>query len=595
MEIVSRFPGLTPEVDVGLRSFLSVPLVSNDRVIGVLHLRSVTPNIYSESRVALAQSIANQIAGAISNSQIYTEARQVERALRDSEERCRMLVEHAGDALFLHDLEGSLIQVNQQACDVLGYTREELLGLSVSDVETTFGQKRLEQVWGQMVPGTPLTISGVHRRKDGTTFPVEVRLVKFDEAGSPLLLALARDITERTHLEDQILQSQKMQAVGLLAGGVAHDFNNMLSAIMSYVYLATELIPEGDKAIGYLQQVQRAAERAGQLTRRLLAFSRPQMIEPRIIDLSAVVIDIVKMIRPLIGENIELVTIPNETLWTVEADPTQIEQVFVNLAFNARDAMPEGGKLTIETANITIDADYTRLHPDAVMGDHVLLVITDTGTGMSKEVESHAFDPFYTTKEVGKGTGLGLSMCYGIVTQSGGHITLNTELGQGTTVKIYLPRSEGSVEMVPSGDYEDAIPMGSETILLVEDEQIVRSVSTEMLEERGFIVLRASNGEDALRVAHEHGEDIHLLLTDVVMPLMGGWELAKRFKELYPEAGVIYMSGYTGDLNLHQDILSEVNAFVPKPFTSRELLPKVRAVLDAQRKNSPSPPETRMA
>jgi signal transduction histidine kinase len=395
--------------------------------------------------------------------------------------------------------------------------------------------------------------------------------------------ALARIRLDEEHqrLEAQYHQAQKMEAVGRLARGVAHDFNNLLTAIMGYAGLTLQTLPPDDPVRSDIEGIQKTAERATNLTRQLLAFARKQIIHPTVLNLNDLILNVDKMLRRLIGEDIELVTLPAPELGQVKADPGQLEQVLLNLAVNARDAMPKGGKLTIETANVTLDEDYTSQHAEVTAGEYVMLSVSDTGMGMTEEVKTHLFEPFFTTKEKDKGTGLGLATCFGIVKQSGGHIEVYSEVDQGTTFKVYLPRLEETVSPVPVQAKSDDLPWGTETVLLVEDESSVRELASRLLRQQGYKVLEAANGDEALRVVQEYAEaEIDLLLTDMVMPQLGGRELADRLKAMWPGVKVLFISGYTDDAVVHHGVLEPGIAFLPKPFSSRILVRKVREVLD---------------
>ncbi|MGA2384572.1 MAG: ATP-binding protein [Gemmatimonadales bacterium] len=388
------------------------------------------------------------------------------------------------------------------------------------------------------------------------------------------------NITERKRLEAQLRQAQKMESVGRLAGGVAHDFNNLLTVILSGAALAKDGLPERDPARSEIREIEEAANRAAVLTRQLLAFARRQAAEPRALDLNAVTLAMDKMLRRLIGEDVELVTLLAENLGAVWADPGHIEQVLVNLTVNARDAMPGGGKLTIETSNVTLDAESAARHIGMAPGEYVMLAVSDSGCGMAPEILEHIFEPFFTTKELGGGTGLGLSTCYGIVKQSGGWIWAYSEPGRGTTFKIYLPRIQAEAEAFSPAS-SAALRGGTETILLVEDNAQVRDIALRSLRERGYRVLQAANGGEALRAAENQSEPIALLLTDVVMPQMGGSELAERVRALRPQIKVLYTSGYTEHVIVHHEGLGPGTAFLPKPFDPAGLARKVREVLDA--------------
>jgi two-component system, cell cycle sensor histidine kinase and response regulator CckA len=405
-------------------------------------------------------------------------------------------------------------------------------------------------------------------------------LVTVESSGNiPMILrGVMFDVTERKHLEAQLLQAQKMESMGRLAGGIAHDFNNLLTAIMGYTDLTLLAVPPPGRANENLQQIKQAALRAVDLTRQLLAFARRQVAEPQILDVNELVRDTSKLLRRLIGEDIELVLPAAAGTALIKANAGQIEQVLINLAVNARDAMPRGGTLTIATTQVTLE----RQHGPLREGKYVCLTVTDTGVGMSDEAKDHMFEPFFTTKEVGKGTGLGLATCYGIITQSGGHIEIDSQSGRGTTVIIYLPVVSGvASQALPQRDAPE-ISRGHETVLLVEDEPAVRVLSADVLRRQGYTVLEAQNGEDALRLAAAHeGRPIHLLMTDVVMPQMGGESLAASFQSSYPEARVLFTSGYAESESFRARVRSKGAAFIEKPFTPAALARKVREVLDA--------------
>ena len=395
------------------------------------------------------------------------------------------------------------------------------------------------------------------------------------------MVCIAADMSERRQSEEQILQSQKMETVGRLAGGVAHDFNNMLTAIINYTHLATTQIYEPEAARKYLREVQVAAERASRITSQLLAFSRHHIISPRVLDLNDIIMDTSAMLRRLIGEDIELVTLALANPGLVRVDPLQIEQVVLNLVINARDAMPEGGKVWVETANVSLNEEWVATRPGVTVGDYVMLSVSDNGVGMTKEVRTQVFEPFYTTKEVGRGTGLGISTCYGIVAQSGGFIEVQSEVGQGTTVNVYLPQAEGALESLPLRDDQGYLPVGTETVLVVEDEPQVRKVTAEMLRAQGYKVMEAANGTEAMAVVERVDEPVNLLLTDVVMPLMGGPELADRVTKAHPETQVLYMSGHVDEAIVDGQVFRNQGAFLQKPFTAPTLARRVRETLYA--------------
>ena len=422
-------------------------------------------------------------------------------------------------------------------------------------------------------------------RKDGMVVPVEyVSTPIRDERGKVAgAVVVFRDITERRRLETMVQQSQKMEAVGRLAGGVAHDFNNILGVITGYGELMRRQIEAEHPARPRLEQVLKAAERAAGLTRQLLAFSRRQVIQPRILDLSALVTDLDKMLHRVIGEDVELELRRVPDLGAVKADSTQLEQVVLNLVVNARDAMPKGGHLTIETANVDFDEAYAAAHPPATAGRFVMLSVSDSGIGMDAETQRRIFEPFFTTKAPGEGTGLGLATVYGVVKQNGGFIWVYSEPGRGTSFKVYLPRVDERPDALGAERGPAPVPGGRETILLVEDTEGLREVIGEVLAEGGYTLIQASHGEEALAVARRHEGPIHLLLTDLVMPKLGGADLAGELASLRPEMRVLYMSGYTEGAISRQGVLREGSVLLEKPFTNDRLATAVREALDARR------------
>jgi two-component system cell cycle sensor histidine kinase/response regulator CckA len=385
---------------------------------------------------------------------------------------------------------------------------------------------------------------------------------------------------EREALQEQLRQSQKMEAIGRLAGGVAHDFNNLLTVIKGYSQLSLAEMKQGDPFRENIEEIKKSADRASDLTRQLLAFSRRQIMEMKVIDLNTVLNNLDKMLRRVIGEDIELVTVLGEDLGQVKTDPGQIEQVIMNLSVNARDAMRKGGKLTLETANVELDEKYARGHIAVKPGPYVMLSVSDTGVGMSPEVRDRVFEPFFTTKEKGKGTGLGLSTVYGIVKQSGGNIWVYSEPGKGTTFKIYLPRVDEPLEEIKEKVVKDDLPRGNETVLIVEDEEDVLKLAGRILSRQGYKVLEATSGNDALEVCREEKQPIHLILTDVVMPQMSGRELIEKCREVRQDFKAVYMSGYTNNAITHHGVLEKGMNYIQKPFTVDGLARKVREVLD---------------
>ena len=487
--------------------------------------------------------------------------------------------------LCIADMDGHFKRLNHAWEKTLGYSMDELIDRPFMDfVHPDDQESALRALEDQRQQKEIIGFVNRYRHKDGSYRWIEWR-------SSPMgnhVYALAMDITdrkqaeaERERLEERLRGSQKMEAIGRLAGGVAHDFNNLLSVILSYADFALEELEESDPIREDIVEIHTAGERAAALTSQLLAFSRKLVLKPTVINLNTVVADMESMVRRLLGEDIDIVVELAEDLGRVKADPGQIEQVIMNLAVNARDAMPLGGKLTVETQNMVLDQSYTREHPEVTPGQFVLLSVADTGSGMSAEAQERIFEPFYTTKQLGKGTGLGLATVYGIVKQSGGNILVYSEEGQGTAFKVYLPRVDAPVTSTDRS--HEAVPTGgSETVLIVEDESAVRRLAERILRKGGYEVLAAANGGEALLLCEQHGTGVDMLLTDVVMPRMSGRELAGRLVEHCPELKVLYMSGYTDNAIVHHGVLDEGMSFISKPFSAAELAFKVRQILDGQ-------------
>jgi PAS domain S-box-containing protein len=483
------------------------------------------------------------------------------------------------------DPEGIITFINPEFTRLYGYGEEEIVG-KVTPRILKGGNMQPEEYlvfWKTILDKRVARGEMLNRTKEGRLVSVEVSVNPIlDEHGDITgFLAIQRDVTRRKQLEEQFRQAQKMEAVGRLAGGVAHDFNNILTVINGYSEVMLDQLKPENTHHKYASEIKKAGERAAGLTRQLLAFSRQQVLEPQVLDLNHVIANVHAMLKRLIGEDIDLVTVPRPDLGRVKADPGQIEQILLNLAVNARDAMPRGGKLSIETGNVDLDDSYTSGDFVVKPGPYVMLAATDSGTGMDAETQKRIFEPFFTTKEKGKGTGLGLSTVYGIVKQSEGYITVYSEMGHGTTFKIYLPRVDASAEVVRPVTTEVAGAHPHETVLLVEDDTPIRRLIFDTLKSRGYNVLQAQNGDEAIQLAGRYLDPIQLMLTDLVMPGMSGRVLAERMVALHPESRVLYMSGYTDDAVIRHGGLGAGAAFLQKPFTPDAVANKVRQVLDA--------------
>jgi two-component system cell cycle sensor histidine kinase/response regulator CckA len=510
-----------------------------------------------------------------------TERQKAEKEMRKSEERFRKLFDSNTIGIVIADLTGNTLEANEAYLAMLGYTREEFREGTIRWNEITPAEhlaRDLEAVEELRRTGIASPWEKELLRRDGTRVPVLIGVAML-EATEGSCIAYIVDLTERRRMEEQFRQAQKMEAVGKLAGGVAHDFNNLLTVMLGYADLMAERFQPDSVDFEQLGEIIAAGQRAAGLTRQLLAFSRQQVLERRVLDVNELIRNVEKMLRRLIGEDVDLAAVLDPALSRVRADAGQLEQVIMNLAVNARDAMPRGGRLTIETANVDLDEAYARSHVTVRPGKYVMVAVSDTGSGMSAEVRSRVFEPFFTTKEQGKGTGLGLATVYGIVKQSGGYIWVYSEPEKGTTFKIYLPKAEEDVEAEAAPEAEPLSLHGSETVLLVEDEESVRSLSREILEARGYTVLEASGGAQALDIARDYPQPIHLVLTDIVMPEMGGTDLALRLEALRPGIRVLYMSGYTDDTVVRHGFLQEGRVFLQKPFAPESLARKVREVL----------------
>jgi len=502
--------------------------------------------------------------------------------LNDRFRRLSALVEHSPLGILVLDPDHRVQIANPAFISLFGYSPEDLQGRNPDDLIAPGGDVLRAEAAGltrDSLAGHQIHIVTVRRRKDGALVEVEIYGVPLLENGRLIgVYAIYQDLTERRRLEEQLFKAQKMEAIGQLAGGVAHDFNNLLTAILGYAdLLAAKLDPESLE-FEELDEIRKAGERAASLTRQLLAFSRQQVLERKVLDLNYLITDVERMLRRLIGEDVRLFAVLDPALRRVRADAGQLEQVIMNLAVNARDAMPRGGRLTIETANVELDEAYARLHATVLPGSYVMIAVSDTGVGMNSETLARIFEPFFTTKGQGKGTGLGLATVYGIVKQSGGYVWVYSEVGKGTIFKIYLPRVEEAAETEPVPAAAPAL-RGSETVLLVEDDQSVRTLARSILESYGYTVLEAASGKEGLEVARQYTRPIDLVLTDVVMPEMSGSDMASRLETLRPGVRVLYMSGYTDDAVFRHGLLERGRVFLQKPFTPGALAHKVREAL----------------
>ena len=506
------------------------------------------------------------------------------KAAQAEREKLMTAIDQAGEIILITDAEGNIEYANPAFEKITGYSRAEVLGKTPRVLKSGKQDAAFYgSLWGDISSGKTWERRMVNKRKDGTLY-TEVSTISpvLDAAGRIVnYVAVKRDITEQLRLENQFLQSQKMEAVGVLAGGVAHDFNNILTAIKAYAGFIRKDLPPESPMRADAEEILTAADRAGTLTRQLLAFSRRQILAPRVVDMNKIVGDMTKMLSRVIGEDIKIGTELEPAPCLTLVDPGQLEQVVLNLAVNARDAMPKGGKLTLQTAIFAEDAALSAAHPDLPRGPLVCLKVRDTGTGMTSEVKARIFEPFYTTKEQGKGTGLGLSTVFGIVKQSGGEVAVSSEPGKGTTFFIYLPLAGNTVQYIqPNKDGRAANKTGSETVLLVEDDESLRRLGARILKSSGYLVLAAASGTEALTVLEGHGKPVDLLVTDVVMPGMTGRDLALEIARRKQAGRTLYMSGYTDEAIVKHGVLEPGIAFIYKPFTVEALALKLREVLD---------------
>ena len=561
------------------RAVLAVPLDVQGRVVGCLVLGDPVGRKFTDEEVQVAEAFADRAAFALETTRLYAEA-------RDARDFLHSIAESSADAIVTADVRSRITYWSAGARQIFGYDEDEMLGQPVAMLymggaeEIGSMRTRLE------ADGGLRNYEAALRTKSGRPVTGAVSLARLRDAKGENIgtVGVIKDVTDRRLLEESLRMSQKMEAVGRLAGGIAHDFNNLMTVIIGRSQLILYKLRPEDPFRKDIELFGKTAERAARLTAQLLAFSRRQVLQPKVLDLDAVVANMDTLLRRLIGEDIELRTVAAPGLWRVRADPGQLEQVIVNLAVNARDAMPTGGKLTIETANATLDEAYARMHTAVNPGPHVMLAVSDTGSGMDAATRARVFEPFFTTKEPGKGTGLGLATVYGIVKQSGGNIWVYSEPGRGTSFKIYLPVTAEAAESEPADLRRERPAGGKETILLVEDEESLRDVVRESLQAFGYTLLEARHGGEALLIAESHAGPIHLLLTDVIMPTMNGAELARQLTLLRPDMNVLFVSGYTDEAIVHHGVLGPGTAFLQKPFSPDQVVRKVREVLDSRRR-----------
>jgi two-component system, cell cycle sensor histidine kinase and response regulator CckA len=546
------------------------------------YLRKDGSLVWTRVSVSLVRDSSGDPESFLSVIEDISERRQAEQTLL----RLATAVEQAAETIVITDTDGAIQYANPAFERTSGYSRDEIIGQNSRVLKSgKQGPSFYGDLWETIKRGEVWTGHFTNRKKDGSLYEEEATISPVRGASGNVVnfVAVKRDVTKEVVLENQLIQAQKMEAVGQLAGGVAHDFNNLLTAVIGYSQLVLRRLGDRDPMRADIAEIEKAGLRASELTGQLLAFSRKQVFQPKNLALNALVTDLQRMLRRLIPEDIDLVAVLDLELGTVKADPVQLQQVIMNLIVNARDAMPQGGKITIETANVYLGSDYAAQHLEVLPGAYCSLAISDNGCGMDEETKSHIFEPFFTTKEIGRGTGLGLSTVYGIVKQSGGFISVYSEPGLGTTFNTYLPRIVELTEDEDRRQTQFSLPLGDETLLLVEDEAAVRELAARVLRDHGYTVLEASDPLRALNAIAGHSPDeVQLLVTDVVMPHMSGRDLAERLAPLRPKMRVLYVSGYTEGAIVHQGVLDEGTPFLQKPFTPEALVRKVREVLDTR-------------
>jgi len=558
-------------------SLIILPLVVNNEVLGSLGLSRPEPNSFTTEDLELAWSVAEQVSGALAHARAEQERRLLATA-----------IEQAAESIVITDPTGTILYVNPAFESVTGYTRAEAVGRNPRILKS--GRQDPEfyrQLWHTITAGQVWRGKFINKHKDGSLFTEEATITPVHDANGRIthFVGVKRNITREEQLEAQFRQAQKMEALGRLTGGITHDFNNILTAINGFAELLKMRLPPDDLRLPLVEKILQSGQSATELVSQLLTFSRKDTQTLQVVNLNAIIKQTEGMLRRVIGEDVRLQTVLAADLWAVRANPAHIRQVIMNLVINARDAMPDGGELTIETDNVVLDSDYVAQHLDTRPGEYILLAVTDTGIGMSKDVQEHIFEPFFTTKQQGQGTGLGLSTVFGIVKQSGGNIWVYSEKGKGTTIKIYLPRTaetEAFSEGVENTMPEEGAYSGDETILLVEDNPGVRQLARQVLESQGYTVLESAAGDEALVMADAYEGVIHLLLTDVVMPGLSGKALAEALEKRRPAVKVLYMSGYTQNTIVYRGVLDAGAMLLQKPFSTNRLLRTVRKILDGE-------------
>ncbi len=581
MQMELRHRGEIVLLGVPAPIWLGIPLKIEEKVIGVMAVQHYSDiNAYNELDKQVLEFVSSEVAKAI-------DKKRSQQALLESEEKYKTIIDNSLEGIHITQ-ETTLRFCNNKFAEMFGYDSPgDIIGRNIKDLVAPESWSEVEDQIVQRETGerhfSHYEFTAI--RADGSKFEVESLGSRIQLKGKPAVQGVLRDISEQRQLEEQLRQAQKMEAVGRLAGGVAHDFNNLLTAITGNTELALMFLDQrGDLETveNKLRVILDTATRATNLTRQLLAYSRKQPLQPKVLNVNEVITDMDKMLRRIIGEDIELRTIPGEKLWNVKVDKGQTEQIIVNLVVNARDSMPDGGKITIECKNVVLDRRYARSHPEARHGPYVMLAVSDTGCGMTEEVKAQIFEPFYTTKETGKGTGLGLATVYGIVKQSEGYIWVYSEPDKGTAFKLYFPRAEGDTEnLETSPEYLDA-PKGSENILVVEDEEVVKDVIVETLEGLGYNISNAIDGQKALDVCRGMDKPIDLLITDVVMPNLNGVELAKHVRQMWPDVKVLFMSAYTENDIAHRGVTDPKTSYLQKPLHLNAFASKVRDMLDSE-------------